>query len=484
MTDFRPSSLLQNVVSLKCTSPINVANVRDYGAWMDGQHNDAAAVAAALAAAAGTAVQVPPGACYVSVLPDAMAGRFSGEGQLRTGDGRRRGRMFARRAAEPARYGSLDDIGTAFDGDLSTVQLAIEHRVDGAATLTQPGSGYVHKHENSAVSLYYQNRSGWNALSDNQGGRTGCAAMTGRVTQQGQGDATFLSVGGTVAGTKAGSTHFLANPAVLVMDGDLYGFADGTYQQVDEFNHNDAGFDVAVSSTVRNFNRTNSTGAKGAWWLGTRYQSMGAKPVDAAFQVVGRWGAVLDACSAALGPAGAAVTLAAGQRIYLNASNADAYANPAKVQPGGHYIGYNPGTQRLEMAMNNVPIVRASAAGVEANLLRPVSNRYAESGTIAGTDRLAVITCTGHAELTVEDGTTDGHEMVVKRLGSGDALVTLNLDGCPGSAITLGGWTFREAFTLNWSAEDATWLLVGSVPPNGALLQVEYGAAVARRAGV
>ena len=348
----------------------DMVNVRDFGAALDGGTDDGPAVAAALVRAAGGVVYLPAGTAAVSTQPDAMAGRFAGEGQIRTGDGLRRGRMFARRATEPVRYGSLDDIGTAFDGDLSTVQLAIEHRVDGAATLTTPSSGYVYRHENSAVSMYYQNRSGWNALTGDQGGRTGCSAINGRVSQEGQGDAAFLSVAGTVTGNKAGSTHFLANPAVLVMDGDLYGFSDGTYQEVDEFGHHDAGFDVAVSSTVRNFYRTNNAGAKGAWWLGMRYQSLGTKGVDAALQVVGRWNGVLDTCSVTSGPGAAVVTMAAGQRIYLNASNADPDLNPAQVQPGTEWVQADPATGAVQVIAGGAPALIVAQATGPANALQ------------------------------------------------------------------------------------------------------------------
>jgi len=329
-------------------------NARNFGAVLDGGTDDSAAIAAAQAAAGPLPVVLPNGAASIATKPDKMLGRFTGEGQLQTGDGKRRGRMFARRAAEPASYGSQDDISSAFSGDLSTVQLAIEHRIDGAATLTQPATGYVFHPENSAISVYYQNRSGFNALTGDQGGRTGCAAVSGHVTQEGQGDAMMLSITGTVFGTKAGSTHFLANPAVLIMDGSLYAFADGTYQEVDEFGHNDAGFDVAVSSTVRNFYRTNNTGAKGAWWLGTRYQSEGSKPVDAAFQVVGAWNTVLDTCRASLGVNGTALALAAGQRVYLNASNADPFANPAQTQPGTEWLDFDPASNSARVMAGGV----------------------------------------------------------------------------------------------------------------------------------
>jgi hypothetical protein len=94
-------------------------NVKDYGAALDGQTNDTNAIQAAWAAAGGRAVQLPAGTAAIATPPDALSGRFRGEGQLRTGDGFRRARMFARRSTEPARYGVLGDISTAFNPSYS-----------------------------------------------------------------------------------------------------------------------------------------------------------------------------------------------------------------------------------------------------------------------------------------------------------------------------------------------------------------------------
>ena len=438
----------------------DVVNAKDFGAMLDGQTNDTAAVLAAAAAAAGNPVLLPAGTAAVRTLPDLINGRFAGNGQLLTGDGHRRARMFARRSTEPARYGVLGDISTAFDGDMSTVQVAIEHRIDGASTLTMPTSGYVFHHENSAVSIYYQNKSGHNALSGDQGGRTGCAAISARVTQEGQGDATMLTVTGTVFGTNPNSTHFLANPAVLVMDGDLFGFADGTYQQVDEFSHNDFGYDLAVSSTIRNFYRTNAKGAKGAWWLGLRYQSFGTRAVDVAFQLVGKWNNVLDTTGVSTGPSNAVVTLAAGQRIYLNASNPDGFVNPASTQAGPSWLTFNPSTGKVEIAVRGTPAIQASADGMEGNLLKPISNVYDRSGAIAVTDKLAVIEAGLASEFTLESGPVDGHDLVIKRLGLGAATISLSLDGEEQAEICLGSPTLREAIRLIWSERKRSWLLI------------------------
>lgn len=435
-------------------------NAKDYGAMLDGKADDTAAIQAATAAAAGNPVLLPAGTAATQALPDFMTGRFTGNGQLLTGDGHRRARMFARRATEPVRYGILGDISTAFDGDMSTVQLAIEHRIDGASTLTKPTQGYVFHHENSAISLYYQNKSGYNALSGDQGGRTGCAAISGRVTQEGQGDATMLAVTGTVFGTNPSSTHFLANPAVLVMDGDLFGFADGTYQQVDEFSHNDYGYDLAVSSTVRNFYRTNAKGAKGAWWLGLRYQSFGAQPVDVAFQLVGKWNNVLDTTRASTGPSNAVLTLAAGQRIYLNASNSDNFANPASTQPGSSWLTFNPLTGKVELAVRGAPAIQASADGLDGNFLKPVSNVYNRSGSIAVTDKLAIVEADLFVELVLDSGIVDGHDMIIKRLGFGSVKIRLSLDGDERAEVRLDSPTLKEAVRLIWSEKKRSWLLI------------------------
>lgn len=248
------------------------------GAALNGSTDDSAAVAAAIAASAksGAPILLPGGVASVTSPSGSLTGRFVGPGVLKTA-GNLRPMSFARRATAPSSYGNQDSSETAFNGDLSTVHIAIDHRIDGAATLTQPTTGYVATPEASAQIIHLQNTSGWNNGTGDNNGRTGLAATTVHLAQVGQGDVFGYQIGGYSAGTRAGSTHFLANPAVVGFAGDFYGFADGTYQEVDEFNHHDAGKDVAVSSTVRNFYRSNNTGAKGAWWLAYRLQSLGPK---------------------------------------------------------------------------------------------------------------------------------------------------------------------------------------------------------------
>ncbi len=348
-------------------------NARDFGAALDDTRDDSAALATALNAARAAArpVTLPSGIARVQTPTEGVTGRLDGEGQLRTADGHKRAPRFARRTTAPKSYGNQGDINQAFDGDLSTVHLAIEHRIEGEDTLTKPATEYVMRHENSAISLSMLNQSGWNqATNDQTGGRTGVSAINANVGNVGQGDAYFLHAGGFVSGTKPGSTHFLANPALVTFSGGLFSFSDGTYQEVDEFSHDDGGFgaqgyDIAVSSTVRNFNRTNDTGAKGAWWLGFRLQSGGPKAVDVAMQVTGRWNNLLDTTAMIPGPNRAVWTQGAGQRTYLDASAfPDGFSNPAKISVGATYTHFNPATRAFEVVIGGTTALAVSAGAV------------------------------------------------------------------------------------------------------------------------
>ncbi len=345
-------------------------NAQDFGAALNDMTDDTGALFAARAAAGTRAVTLPVGVARVTTATEGLSGRMDGDGQVRTADGHKRAPRFSRRTTAPSSYGNKGDIVQAFDGDLSTVHLAIEHRIEGDDTLTKPATDYVMHHENSAISLSMLNQSGWNQATDDQaGGRTGVTAIDGNVGNVGQGDAYFLHVGGFVSGTKPGSTHFLANPAFVAFSGGIFSFADGTYQEVDEFSHDDGGFgavgsDIAVSSTVRNFNRTNDIGAKGAWWLAFRLQSSGTKAVDVALQPTGRWNNVIDTTPVTAGPTKAVWTQAAGQRTYLNASAfPDGFSNPAKVSVGTTYTHYNPVTAAYEVVVGGAMALSVSVGG-------------------------------------------------------------------------------------------------------------------------
>lgn len=76
--------------------------------------------------------------------------------------------------------------------------------------------------------------------------------------------------------------------------GDLNFVSSGVYGTGWESQYNDNGNDVAVIAQVDSFNRTNDTGGRGAYWLGSLFQSNGTKPADAAHVIAGKWRVGLD----------------------------------------------------------------------------------------------------------------------------------------------------------------------------------------------
>ena len=426
-------------------------DAQDFGAALNDATDDTAALVAARAAAGSRAVTLPVGVARVTTATEGLSGRMNGDGQIRTADGHKRAPRFSRRSVAPTSYGNQGDIVQAFDGDLSTVHLAIEHRIEGEDTLTKPTTNYVMHHENSAISLSMLNQSGWNQATDNQaGGRTGVAAISSNIGNVGQGDAYFLHVSGFVAGTKPGSSHFLANPACVAFSGDLFSFADGTYQEVDEFSHDDGGFgavgsDIAVSSTVRNFNRTNDGGAKGAWWLAFRLQSRGTKAVDVALQPTGKWNNVIDTTSVTAGPTKAVWTQAAGQRTYLNASAfPDGFSNPAKVSVGTTYTHYNPvaaayevvvgGTTALSVRSGSLVGITPSAGSNDATLATTAFVVARVAGGVGSTGPAGPVGATGSAGLPGPTGATGA----AGSTGATGAAGTAGLTGPQGPAGTAG----------------------------------------------
>ena len=355
-------------------------NVLDQGAAIDGTTDDTAALGRAQAAAGTRPVTIPYGTMKVTAAIADITGLFKGPGQLLTGEGTKRAPGFSHLTAAPASLGV--DFDHTFSGDISKVQIALEHRISGATTLGQPASAYSMHGEHSAVLVQFLNESGYAGNPNDQtGGRTGAAAVTIAAGSTGQGDTYCLNLSGFITGTNPGSTNFLANPSYVALVGGCFSFAHGTYQQFDEFSHDDGGFgakgfDIAVSSTVRNFSRSNNDGAKGTWWVGTRYQTgAGSLPVDAGFQLVGKFNTALDTSSMIGGTAKAVWLQAAGSRIYLNSTPfADGFANPAKTVPGTEYTHFNPTTQAYEVVVGGAPVLSAKAGGVTLSAPLPVAS--------------------------------------------------------------------------------------------------------------
>jgi len=233
---------------------------------------------------------------------------------------------------QPSPLGNWSSLSTAFTGDLSHVTFAISHRIDGAATLQQPATGYKYTEEAYPIAGYLVNTSGWNQNLGTNDGRTGAAFARVHVIQNGQGDAVAYNATCSMGSTLAGATSFLAEPACVLFNGDEFPTANGQYLNPYEVHLTDQGHDVAAVGLVNNFIRTNATGALGAFWAGSRMQSQGSVAADVAYSATGKWNFGLDLSggafqSAALGTV--AISTKRDQCWYGNANGID--SNPSGI---------------------------------------------------------------------------------------------------------------------------------------------------------
>lgn len=289
-------------------------------------------------------------------------------------------------SARPSTLGNHDSIDTAFNGDLSKLALPIEHRITGAATLSQPTTGYVYTPEAAGIYLHSYNSSGHNQGTADNTGRTGATAMRVKVFNAGQGDHVAYNASGFVTGTKSGSTHFLANPAAVLFNGDMQAGADGVYLNPYETICQDGGYDVACVGIVNNFVRTNATGAKSVVWNGYRAQSSGSASCDAVVSATGKWLSGLDFTPASVdfGANQAAIALKTGQRIYFNANaNASGSLEAGWRATGGFadFMAHNTASDELQFQGNSGLQFAVGRVASSVNYLRAAG---AATGALPG----------------------------------------------------------------------------------------------------
>lgn len=350
-----------------------VQSVKTFGAVCDGVTDDTAAVAAALAAGL---TSTPPGAiCKVSTAASALSGRVFGFGQIKDGSDNFRASFFSTVSANQAYTATNEDtVNTAFNqgGGFAKVQFPVEHRITGAATLTQPTTGYVYSPWAYPHYTYLYNESGWNNGTADNIGRTAAVAYRTQVFQNGQGDAVAFNGNVFVTGTRAGSTSFLANPAAVLFNGGVFAGADGVLLGPQEMRLEDQGFDVAGVGAVLSMSRTNATGAKGAFWAGHRVQSIGSQPLDVGYALIGKANYGVDLSFADFGANAAAISLTGNQRFYWNATATDATGlSRYPSAPGAVYSRWNTTTSGLEFIVtNNSPTLQLFGAANGVNFIR------------------------------------------------------------------------------------------------------------------
>jgi hypothetical protein len=322
----------------------DTASLKDFGATGDGTTDDTAAVTAADAISGK--IYAPAGTYDTTTAATALRGPFYGEGQIRDASNNKRAPFFSAIDAPPSSFGNWDSPDTAFNGDLTNMRLVAEKRIGGATTLGQPATGYTLRREGMDEVLYgyVSSEAGHNQSTSTNDGRTGAAFWQKQVFHAGNGDAYCNWVSGIATGTKSGSTHFLANPAIALYSGQAFAGATGVFLQgVGDLNFDDLGFDVAAQGMTFNFIRTNKTGAKEADWTGIRMQSVGTEEMDAWCSFVGLADRGIDMSKSNFGTGQAAFTLAANQRYYGNSTNADSVSLPRNTTLGDAWFDYSSG---------------------------------------------------------------------------------------------------------------------------------------------
>ena len=91
--------------------------------------------------------------------------------------------------------------------------------------------------------------------------------------------------------------------------------------------------------------------------------------------------------------------------------------------------------------------------------LYATTNTYTTSGAIAPTDRVSLVNTASAAAMTLAAGPSDGHGLLVKRLGAGAVTITASLDGTS-SSIVADSTTIKESVALAWSSSLGTWLIL------------------------
>ncbi len=238
-------------------------------------------------------------------------------------------------------------------------------------------TGYLVVAEASPWLGYLSNSSGRSGTGSN--GRTGLGFMNFQLRQESSagGDLNALWINNCVSGTTSGATRWDQNSSGGLWAGVVYPGANGVYLDPDEIQVRDSlnsfstSYDVAAAGIIRNFTRNTNTGALGAWWNGSRFQSLGSKAVDVGHMLTGSGGYYIgiDMSSATL--TGGAMTLARGQSIFFNASGTDSgglgfYRYPDSL--GSDYIqGTTLSGGRIDTVVAGTRVLQVSSSQVTVN---------------------------------------------------------------------------------------------------------------------
>lgn len=360
-----------------------VANIKNapFNALGDGVSNDDAAFDAA-EASDYDAFYLPDGRYLTTKTAYQLTGKkYTGPGQIIMG-----GYAQAPHRAFITTEQSVPSTNRLqmFDGGFSKAVRASYMFIGSGATGT-PGAVYKNFTELSQDVVVHDYTGGFNTdPADHALGRSGAFVSKKFAYHGGQGDLTFDSYYGEVYTARAGATHFLANPALAVQNGDLGVSAaagEGCYLQHSEFNFSDGGYAISVIDRVRNYTRTNAGATLNQVWIHDRPQSNGSQPIDAFYSPTGTALRGLDFTPATFDTDKAALVLKASDRIYLNGtSTPDAVsAKWFATSLGSEYITFD-GTD-LVLATSGVLKFGAAVASVATASTHKVAIKLTDGST-------------------------------------------------------------------------------------------------------
>lgn len=310
----------------------------DFGGVGDGVANDTAAILAAEASAAEI-IYVPDGEFYSpTVLTTQLTKTYIGEGQLRlkTWSGavpHNRGKFSVFINSRPEWGGA--DSGTyfgGFDGDYNKNLFCADVRVAGNVHGTEHGAYYASELYPCVVSVY--NEAGRNGVTGTAADRTMMLAYHTSMINAGAGDMGAYGAIMSLQGTYEDPVNFLRNKAIGIVGGHVESFHDHGFIQGGETLMMDHGYNVAAMGLNFNLQRDSNAqfGAAAVGgqpvapnhpWMGFRVNSYNY-PIDVGYQASGKMAIGLDLTGATFVQRngtypGAAITMAAGQKVFLNA---------------------------------------------------------------------------------------------------------------------------------------------------------------------
>lgn len=263
-------------------------------------------------------------------------------------------------------------MGSSATLDISRILFPIDYTVldiNGQHTLGAPATGYQWVPEASVFNVSYKNTSGWNQSNSQNDGRTSVSVYKNYMTQSGSGDAVIfngeIQVGNPyqLANITQPATNFLACPAGIFLNADITANTSFVYLNAAEYHISDSGWEVSAIAHVVNFFRSSDEKVINNTWIGERLQSLGSLPVDAGFSAVGLFKIGIDFVTVTFDINQSAITMGAGQRIYLNGTNSDPDGFPHNTNPGNIWFEYDASTSKIVFGNGSTRIFSVDGSG-------------------------------------------------------------------------------------------------------------------------